>query len=589
VTPSTLRLHFIFLLAAGIAAGCANPSQPQGGEKDKSGPVLREKNPTNFPDRSVNIRPKEITFSFDEYLKPGNYSQDIFVSPIPVLPPEILVSGKDLKIRFREDLYDSTTYVIVFGTGISDFTEGNKMEKPLVFAFSTGPFLDSMMLRGSVRDPVTGKGLEGYTAMLFDADSVPDNDFFGKTPTYLANSEKFGAFKFYYLKKGNYKIYAVKDEDHSHSYSQKKEFIALKSEPEAVFADSGFGKAMVLQAFLPDMEAPVPKSAKWINERTMLIDFKEKLSLTLGNDSLLVHVSDTAGESAKPVMFIQEMFQAGGRESSDGQYLFYCPEARKDPVKIQFQNLMDTLGNSSDTSIIVLPGAFEKKFQGKAFLPPQFIQERAVIRLNTTLPLQHSQHDSLLTDVLVDSAGKPIEASAYIIDFGLEIRLKTPPTRNIGSRIVIRRDFKWWDGSYLDSSYTFPLTIPGFEATGSISGFVRDSANPGNWITGLYDQGGNLVRSINSKQFDFQHVPEGIYKIRLVDDADGNGTWSPGSSNPYHMPESVYLHGQEISIKAKWAIEEFEIVLKKEPEYPETDDEDADETGKKERTNIQKR
>lgn len=541
---------------------CANPSQPQGGEKDEDGPTLRENKPVDPPDQSLNIRPKEITFNFEEYLKPGNYRNEVFIAPIPEKPPEVLVAGKSLKVKFKGDLLDSTTYVVTIGEGIVDYTEGNKMDKPIVYAFSTGDYLDSLKLRGSVLDPVVGRGLGDYTVMLFEKDSVPDNNIFGKKPKYITNTTKRGTFKFFYLADGDYKIFAVKDEDHSHSYNSQKEFIGYTEDPKVVFTDSGFGDVIILYAFQPDEQPPAPKGAKWINEKTVMVDFKEKLNMKVGQDSLQVFVSDTAETELKECLFIQEVFYLPGRGGQKGKYLIYSPLARHNPIKISFKNLMDTLGNSIDTFINVMPTSFDKDFVGTAFLQPEIRAEKGIVRINSTLPLKHNQSDSLLKNILLDSAGRGLNVTAKVIDYGIEIRLNEPPARPTKTKLLLHQDFRWWDGSYSDSNYTFDLVLPGFENTGSITGTVDDTLDRGNWIVRLVDEAGKVVGEDNSESFHFPLVKEGKYQFMLIKDEDGNGYWTPGSSSPYKLPETVYLETKTVEVKAKWAIEDITIIPK---------------------------
>ena len=114
---------------------CANIGRPSGGDKDSEGPEVIGVLP--YPG-TLFFNYKEIVFHFDEFLKPGSYKDEIFISPVPTVDPEVIVKNKTLTIKFLAPLRDNTTYVVSLGTGIIDFNEGNKMEKSYTYAFSTG-------------------------------------------------------------------------------------------------------------------------------------------------------------------------------------------------------------------------------------------------------------------------------------------------------------------------------------------------------------------------------------------------------------------------------------------------------------------
>ena len=106
--------------------------------------------------------------------RPPTYGKDLFISPFLPEPPIISLAGKKVKVIFPEQLLDSTTYVLSF-TEIKDENASNKMEA-FTLAFSTGPAIDSMEVKGKVEGiDWKGSGIADVTLLLFDADSVLDH------------------------------------------------------------------------------------------------------------------------------------------------------------------------------------------------------------------------------------------------------------------------------------------------------------------------------------------------------------------------------------------------------------------------------
>ena len=187
----TGKLVFYTLFLATIFYSCARELAPEGGPRDQKGPVLDTVTP---PRGTLFFKGRDVRFHFDEFLKPGNYLPEIFISPVLPEPPTVTVQGKNLHIHFNEDLRPNTTYVIHLGKGIADFHEGNKLESAIVYAFSTGAVLDSMKLQGQVKNSTTGKGEKDITILLFNADSARADCVLNKRPLYASISQENGLF-----------------------------------------------------------------------------------------------------------------------------------------------------------------------------------------------------------------------------------------------------------------------------------------------------------------------------------------------------------------------------------------------------------
>jgi len=69
------------LLTVSALAGCGTQGSPIGGVKDVKGPVLLRANPRP---ESRGIRPSEVVFTFDEYLRTAGAERGVFVAPPPL-------------------------------------------------------------------------------------------------------------------------------------------------------------------------------------------------------------------------------------------------------------------------------------------------------------------------------------------------------------------------------------------------------------------------------------------------------------------------------------------------------------------------
>jgi len=151
---------------------CAKRGTPSGGEKDSIPPVLVSANPSL---NKVNFDAERVVLVFDEYIQLKDIANQLIVSP-PIekssykILPEGTVSKK-VEIRFEEAPRDNTTYTFNFGEAIEDYNENN----PLPFfsyTFSTGDYLDSLNLSGTVKDAYALGSLSQISIHLYPIDST---------------------------------------------------------------------------------------------------------------------------------------------------------------------------------------------------------------------------------------------------------------------------------------------------------------------------------------------------------------------------------------------------------------------------------
>lgn len=203
-----------------ILAGCANPLSPTGGPRDEDPPELVAEGST--PAGQTRFRPREIALAFNEWVKIQDAYRQIVVSPPLQYRYEVKLRKKTVILAFdeREQLRDSATYVVNFGSAIRDLTEGNAAEN-LQFVFSTGDQIDSFSVSGRLVDAYTGKPIDGALFLLYEnaADSVVRTE----RPFYFGRANKNGQFKVSNLKGGRFKAAALVDADLNYLYNQPTE------------------------------------------------------------------------------------------------------------------------------------------------------------------------------------------------------------------------------------------------------------------------------------------------------------------------------------------------------------------------------
>ena len=203
----------ILLVGVLLFSACANRGQgPQGGPKDTIPPQVVKEIPLNG---SLNVSESKIEIVFDEYIQLSDVQNNVLISPPQQVAPEIKAIGKTVSVVLQEELLDSTTYTIDFGSAICDYNEKIPLEG-YVMAFSTGDQIDSLAIAGRVYNaanlnPVSSM-LVGIHANLHDS-ALSTLPFARVTRT---NSE--GYFTICNISRGDYRLYALNDVSRDYLY-----------------------------------------------------------------------------------------------------------------------------------------------------------------------------------------------------------------------------------------------------------------------------------------------------------------------------------------------------------------------------------
>jgi len=213
----------VWLLALALVS-CARQGAPTGGPKDTTPPSVDTLYSTR--NYSTRFKPSKIELRFDEWVTLSDAANQIVVSPPLAKRPEVILRGKTVTLAFdpSEQLRDSATYTINFGTAVKDLHEGNSA-KDLRFVFSTGDLIDSLRVSGRVADALSGEPVENISVMLYDiaADSVVRKS----RPYYFSRTDKSGRFDIRNVKAGRFKVAAIEDADQNLRWDGENEKIAF--------------------------------------------------------------------------------------------------------------------------------------------------------------------------------------------------------------------------------------------------------------------------------------------------------------------------------------------------------------------------
>ena len=222
------KISFILALISVLLISCAKRGSITGGPKDTIAPVIVKSNPKNY---ETNFTGKTIKIDFSEYIKVKDINKQLIISPPMEKAPTVIPQGsasKFISITLNEDLKPNTTYSFNFGQSITDYNEGIPYSQ-FKYVFSTGAYVDSLSVSGTIKDAFDNKTDDFVTVMLYDAATYNDSLVYKQKPVYVTNTlEKNTAFKIENIREGEYYLVAIKDKNNNYNFQSKTEKIALR-------------------------------------------------------------------------------------------------------------------------------------------------------------------------------------------------------------------------------------------------------------------------------------------------------------------------------------------------------------------------
>ena len=359
-----LRILTYLALGAGLIA-CAVQSQPQGGPRDQTPPVIVDQNP---PMGTLNFSGNEAYVEFDEYIQSQNLRASITTSPT-LEGVEAEIKGKRLRINWTpQPLQQNTTYRIALGDAIGDLNENNKFPN-LELVWSSGDYIDSMRVTGTVR----AEGTVAYENLKIwlvteGTDTVQAADFVG-TP------EKDGTFTFTYLPTATYDLLVFEDLNFNSAWDADAEpFGFLKS-----VATSQDSLAVEVPYFNSSFEVPDTMSTHFADSIQMVLDTAKPENL--GHLVLIVPPveTDTYGWLSHESGY-QKSFTFRPYRQADTTYIDF---GNLLPGKYTFKGFVDENLDSNWT-----PASWFNNLPGEPIIPVQTFELKANWDLEQPLNLK---------------------------------------------------------------------------------------------------------------------------------------------------------------------------------------------------------
>lgn len=581
------------LLAAFLLGSCARMGQPDGGWYDETPPRILGAAPA---DKGTNVKNRKISIFFDEFIQIENATEKVVVSPPQLETPEIVASGKRIRIELLDSLKPNTTYTIDFSDAITDNNENNPLGN-YTYSFSTGDAIDTLEVSGKVLQAKDLEPVKGILVGLYS--DLSDTAFTTKPMLRVSRTDGSGRFVIKGVAPGTYRVYALQDADGNYLFNQKSEMLA-------------FSQEKIVPSFKPD----VRQDTTWID--SLRIKSIDRVGYThfLPDDIVLRAFNEVMtdryflkAERREPESFTLfysyggEMPQVRGLNfQSDDAFIIESTEKQdtitywlkdtalvnQDTLRVELSyHMTDSLGKlveQIDTLDILSRISYEKRLKDlerereewqkkqdrakkrgepyDSIMPPKalaigvkapseldpdknipFTFNTPLASVDTAAIHLYSKHDTLWYNAPLEFnhvRGREYELRGeWRPDIEYSLEIDSAAFVDIYGKVSppFKQGFKV---KSFDDYGTLLLNIPTMTDT--------------TIVVQLLDAGDKIIKEVTTNQgvAEFYYVSPSTYYVRMYIDSNRNGEWDTGLYSANRQPETVYYFPKEIEIRAKW-------------------------------------
>jgi len=546
------------MLIFALFYSCAQIVAPTGGKKDVSPPKVVKYIPDSA---SLNFNSKSIGIFFDEFIQLKDLNNQLIISPPLESSPDIKVKNKMLTIDFdpKERLKPNTTYSINFGNSVQDIHESNPIEN-FKYIFSTGSFIDSLILKGKVESAFDHKTDKGILVMLYS--DFGDSVIYKKKPDYFAKTKEDGTFQIDNIRKGKFKLQVLKDANADYKYDAEGEKVgfidSLIDIPEQgnvlveVFQEpvkkffvkktiyNSYGKIVFIFSKPSDSISIKPINFSF-NEKDVFLDYsknrdtlnywfrnidKDSLILQVNNGNKIIDTVDfklikkeEALKNKRNPLQLKIVYSPAGNQGFDLNADF----------RIVFNNPLDP---------VLFKNVINKEIK--------IIEDTVPIKDYKNLSYSQKSINSVLINFKALDDGKNSKSAPVVFKQNTAYHLFIPPgtfTDIFGlTNDTIKIDFKTREEKFY-GTLKLKIEIP---------------ETKGNYIVQLLDERENPVRENNIKKSEtlmYEYLYSKKYKLKIIYDSNVNYKWDTGNLLQKKQPEKVIYDAESVNIRPNWDLD----------------------------------
>lgn len=507
--------RYIIFFSILILTSCAQVGTITGGDQDTNAPkpIADKVVPQNG---STNFNGNHVEMPFDEFFQLNNPNENVVMVP-PHAKVNAGFKGKTLFLDWEDTLQENTTYAIYLNNAIKDLTEGN--DSIIQYVFSTGDVLDTLFYEIQVRDAWSNKPVSNAIVVLYDKGTDELKSF--------AATNNNGIASLNYLKAGEYKLLAFKDENGDLEY-QEHEAVAFDESEGFTLLESRVD-SIAYRMFSPILE-PKITTKSFIGPNSYFIAANRSLE----NTSFTINGINIPKE--------QQMFLA-----EDSVQLFWNTDTvTKAEIIVKNETFNDTISlrySKRTTQAPLLLSSVNKSNIYAPSEPVAFQLNDLISSVDTSLiEILNIDDSTLIKNYNTNVTGNKISFELNKTDLSrLRFEFKT-------NSVVGMRDSL--------SKIPFVISLNPARKYGSINLNLSYYERP---IILQTIKDNKLVSEVAieapSKDYLIEELAPGQYTFIVVEDDNTNGKWDVGNLEDRSQPETLDVYSTPTKVRANWEVE----------------------------------
>jgi Bacterial Ig-like domain len=524
---------FLYLLVVLSLTGCAKRGTITGGPKDSIAPTIVGSYPKNM---STYFKGKEIHIDFDEYIKIKDINKQLIISPPLKYQPTITPQGsasKFIEIKIKDTLAENTTYSFNFGQSITDNNEGNPYSQ-FRFVFSTGSYIDSLQLSGSIKDAVELKPDNFVTVMLYEAnEAFNDSTVYKEKPRYVTNTlDSMTNYSLQNLKEGRYYLFALKDASNNYTYDPKSDKIAFLPHAITVPTDSVYPLKLFKRKgdFKPSKPSMASSNRLYLGYEGDARGTSVTVKNGQGTETLTTKLTALQGKDSLQIWLPRDI-----QRDSLKIEVTHRDSIKNFTVKLKELKAIDTLSIEA-----VQKGGlnFREKFTLKPATPLTAIDATKITLINKDSIAQPFtfKYDDFKQELVFDFKKQEEEKYIFTMMPGAMTDFYGKQNDTLNYKLTTRK-YSDYGNIYitLKNVKHFPVIVQVTDEKGAVKAEAF---------------------SDGATEINFEFLDPSKYYVRLIYDDNGNQEWDTGNYMKKLQPEEVLYHPPLLDVKANWDVRE---------------------------------
>lgn len=516
-----------------VAISCARIISPTGGPEDETPPSLIGSTPGSG---ETNFKGSTVVLYFDERVQTKSIETDLIITPKPNGSFKTRVNKNEVVLTFFEAFNDNTTYSLSFASTIQDLTNNNPATN-LNLSFSTGPYIDSLSIAGTIINLYTQEPVENALVSLYNsADSL---DILKGPASYYSKTDSAGAYNFSNLPSGEFRVYATRDKNNNSKADSEEEKYGF------------YPDTLQLNQTLTGIDISIQNlntaPLRTLTART----FGSYYELTFNKAITEFELLSAGDYIYQPIEDEKVRFYRNNRNFNDTTQILYSVT---DSLNVVLTDTSDFYFSESKIKPAPLSTSIKPSLDA--------ILSQDTIKFSFNKPILNVNMDSIF--YRQDSANiQTLDQSSFIWNqYRTELSIPVDMQALLDNQYEgVTLDLKSAAFISVDQdsskSQQKSLSILKPEDTAVIGGSVL--TNRANIIIQLLDNRSlRVITETTSKNFLFEYLPAGQYQVRVIADINANGKWDIGNIFSNTIPEPVkfyydsFYNTKTIEVRKNW-------------------------------------